>query len=284
MSRHFIIGWPGAGKTTFIAATYGVLLEAGAEAQVRLGRLGDEDHTYVCEIHDRWSKGLPIASTKEHGRQECILPLEGKSQQTSAHLVFMDVEGELFNNAFDERGLPEEIADLLANCDGVLLFLPAERTAEEAFAPIQTLDEAFAALDAKELGTVPAVAGPAPVEMWSSDAATMQCKAVDILQNIAADGRLRRLAVVLTKWDVLKPGDTGAARKFEQTYALVAQYLNNNKEIWRSAIFGVSAQGGELKALGNEVPLSNTRVYAVNDNGRAPFEAPLSWIVSFDGS
>lgn len=289
MSHHFIVGWPGAGKTTFVAAAYGALMEAASTAELRLGTLGDDDHTYICAIHDRWSKGLPLARTKESDRQKCVLPLQIDGGARQVDLIFNDVGGELFNNAFDERGLPVDVAKAASTCAGVLLFLPADRSAEEAFAPIESLQDALAALEKREnekdaeQGAVEIQAATA-TELWSAEAATIQGKAVDILQNIAADGRRRRLAILVTKWDLLSGTENGVDSWFERHYALVAQYVKNNSSSWHFTIFGVSAQGGALETLGKTIALGTDRAYAVAGTVRAEFVAPIAWVISRDGS
>ena len=54
-NKQFMIGLPGAGKTTFLAALWHVIESSEIEGQLVLAKLVDGDNTYLNNIRDSWA-------------------------------------------------------------------------------------------------------------------------------------------------------------------------------------------------------------------------------------
>jgi hypothetical protein len=90
---------------------------------------------------------------------------------------------------------------------------------------------------------------------WNAKYSAYQAKLVDLLQ-IAARFRGQkkaRLAVVISAWDLCETEKLEPERWVETRLPLLYQYLQANNDLCEFAIYGVSAQGTELKAPGDLV-------------------------------
>lgn len=286
--RQLIIGFPKSGKSTFIAALWALLTTPGAPTQLRLGRL-DGDRTRLNNLRDRYLRCLPMKRT--HASEEGWVEIELLGGPSPTTLSLPDLSGESFESQWRDRTCDKQYSDAASAADGVILCLHSTAVREPTtIASLRALAAELAAVAAQpssgetvssappendrggtadglaettEPGVDVDVAEPhrdGATRPWNPDRSPTQVQAIEILQFLTTaplGPRRRRLAVVLSAWDLATAGkspDEWLADRFP----LLEQYLSTNEDLFAVSVFGVSAQGGALTDDGNARLRSST--------------------------
>lgn len=195
-------------------------------------------------------------------------------------LAVSDASGEAFKRIFETRHCSREFEDLATESRELLLFLhpkqavPPQRIDLEVDKLSDDLDnlldmmagvpnsatEATAGVGVGEAAsggdTQPAATEetqtPSEILEWDAKCSAYQTKLVDLLQ-IAS--RLRcakpaRLAIVISAWDRCEKEKLQPEAWIKARLPLLYQYMVANADVCEFAVFGVSAQGAELKNPG----------------------------------
>lgn len=262
MNQLFLIGLPGAGKTTFLAALYHVVESGEVPTSLRLDRTHG-DYSHLNSIRDLWADAKELERTKIPNEQSVSMILLDVKRGQIAETVLPDLSGESFELQWTDRQMTSQYADLIKKAvGGLILVHPASVGEETLIADVENIvkkvQAASAASSSAEVCGAPSDTTPqgeqkqvsatpkAPC-VWQAKDAPTALKLVELLQFIARIGVKRpiRLAVVVSAWDRIKddgsPSDWVAGR-----LPLVFQYLRANPETFTPRFFGVSAQGDEL--------------------------------------
>jgi hypothetical protein len=153
-----------------------------------------------------------------------------------------DVAGDLYQDYWETREWSLEFDELARSINGVMLFLHALKVAT----PVSLDDIAELAAAAGGGG---ATAPDQSSGTWDSSLAPDQVKVVDVLQMLEARhgspiGQVP-VAVVVSAWDRVKGMDP--PEWLRRSAPLVDQYLETSSFWTPCSVFGVSAQGGDLK-------------------------------------
>jgi hypothetical protein len=232
-----VMGLPGSGKTTYLAALWHLVSEAEIDSRLRYVslRAGNADHLH--EIATRWREAKKQERTSLSGDKlvSMILRADGGEPQT---ITFPDVAGEAFLQMWGQREVDETVAGWL-KAPGVLLFVHADKVT----VPKWVVDEK---LLLEDMGVE---REEEQVVDWSPSLAPTQVQLTDLLQSMQSDPLdvgPRRLAIILSAWDKaagrrLTPQDYLARRM-----PLFSQFLAHGLDgRWEVRIYGVSAQGGD---------------------------------------
>jgi hypothetical protein len=119
---------------------------------------------------------------------------------------------------------------------------------------------------------------------WDSANAPTAMQLVELLQFIASLNLIRpiRLSVVVSAWDRV-PNHVTPRAWLEARLQLFWQYLASNCELFATAVYGVSAQGGSLdkpdKLLKSKA--SSDRIRVITDDGRESHDItiPVQWVM-----
>lgn len=285
MTTHDIVvlGLPGSGKTTFLAALWHLLTSDEVETKLSLVTLTAGESTHLNQIASLWRKAKAQERTLHAGDHTVTMSLR-TGITPEFQLSFPDLAGESFLQMWETRECPPEVATSLRSSN-VLLFIHADKIKTPGWI-IEDLE------DAEALG-VPVEAGkPVP---WSARLAPTQVKLVDLLQSLQApplDAGTRRVAIVLSAWD--KAADAGLSPDQYLTahLPLLCQYLAHgiDKE-WKVKVFGISAQGGIYDENGKpqkdeaqrirEMNVPSERISVVSSEGRShDLTEPLQWLLA----
>jgi len=241
-THHLIVGLPGAGKTTFLAALWHVVEYNGVGAGLTVERL-DGDREYLNEIRSRWLKCESQLRTSTSSEASVTMLLRAQPAGDTMEISFPDMSGESFRAQWTTRQWSDEYNDLVQGATGVMLFVHPVGISEPH--RIDQADELVAALgDVGGGGEVQRQEVPP----WNPDDAPTQVQLVELLQFIGAKKRVgMNLAVVISAWDIASRSETRPTEWLRLRLPLLSQYLSANDDTWNTTIFGVSAQGGDFE-------------------------------------
>lgn len=275
-----VMGLPGSGKTTFLAALWHLI--SGREIDLKLKfvtlRAGNAKH--LNDIASRWRQAKAQERTSVAGDRIVSMTLMSDGEEPDV-ISFPDVAGEGFRQMWEERDCEESIAESLKS-DGVMFFIHADKINS----PGWIVDEAE---QCKELGIQ---YEPGQMVPWSPRLAPTQVQVVDLLQLLQLpplDVGPRRLVIVMSAWDKVEAERLSPKAYLARKLPLLAQYLDNGlHNQWQGRVYGISAQGGDYdqdKVPGKDaermraVDMPSMRISVVFDESRShDLTEPLYWL------
>jgi len=231
-----IVGLPGSGKTTFLAALWHLIQSGEIPTRLRFASMSNADYAYLNQIVKLWRKATEQGRTQVAGMKSVSMNLVDAADR-AIRVTFPDVPGEDYRTMWEDRKVDEGLAGNLG-AGNIMLLINGDRIKSPAW-----ITERMHL--AKKVENGPA---EDPVR-WEPRLAPTQVQLVDLLQHLMRqplDRGPRRLAVMLGAWDQaegegLSPADFQAAR-----LPLLDQYLKSGRDGWTFRTYGLSAQGGEF--------------------------------------
>lgn len=281
-----VMGLPGSGKTTFLAALWHLVSEKEIPCKLTYVSLQTGNIEHLHEIASQWRAAKKQERTAQGGDKlvSMILKAEGGDPQT---VTFPDVAGEAFLQMWGLRECDETIAGWLKE-PGVLLFIHADQVT----VPKWVIDER---LLMEEMGIQPRdEAETEEVVGWSPDVAPTQVQLVDLLQLMQTeplDIGPRRLAIILSAWDKATGRGLSPEEYLARRMPLLDQFLKHGLDpCWETRIYGVSAQGGdyddnkttrtEAERL-RDIDVPSERISVVYAGGKSSdLSDPLQWLLT----
>ena len=279
-----IIGLPGSGKTTFLAALWHLVTADDVETTLRLENLLAGDSRHLNTIAERWRDAMIQERTAIVGYRLVSMNLLNSAGQ-AVRVTFPDVPGETFRQMWEDRDCKQEIADILRTGD-ILLFVHADTIR----APNWIVEEVA-------LSEAAGLEGPdGQTEAWNPRHAPTQVQLVDLLQLLQMpplDIGPRRLAVMLSAWDKAREEGLTPEDYLGAKLPLLSQYLSRSADGWTWRVYGLSAQGGEYdRAEPDAEPLAeaeelraldrpSNRIQLLTPEGNThDITEPLAWLMS----
>lgn len=275
---HSILGLPGSGKTTFLAALWHVIDAGEVATKLVLDKMVG-DYAYLNTIVDAWRRCQEVPRTSMAAETNITIHIHAPATGQKAILGFPDLSGESFKLQFAMRSCTDEYIKGFDGNGGILLFVNANRPSDG----MTLADIGTATVDATEVH-----ANDSEVE-WTADAVPEQVRIVDLLQFLLRPPflrRQRRLAVVVSAWDtVLEPKPT-PERWLCRELPLLHQFLANNTESFTARIYGISAQGGDVAGEQRATLLGYTPSERIECVGLEvdphDITAPIMWLTGED--
>ena len=245
-----VCGLPEAGKTTYLAALWNVL----QEPEVRRQHLASyRETTTITNMYARFTANGSTerrqVRTEQDERKPVGLdfpdPWMSSSEGHRFSVEFPDLGGEIFSTLWEERYCDEDIANLLSNRSGVILFVHADKIVKPRHLINELTDNELMGEQGANEESVP----------YTPVLSPCQVKIVDLLQSFqrgAIAGRVGRLSVVISAWDRVAVGDLMPERHLATHLPLLDQYLKYGAHQWEPAIFGISAQGADYVSSNHE--------------------------------
>jgi hypothetical protein len=233
-----VIGLPGSGKTTFLAALWHVVSESEVPSKLTLVTLQSGNTEHLHEIASQWREAKKQERTAQAGNKvvSMILKAEGGGPQT---VTFPDIAGEAFLQMWEQRECDEAVADLV-RAPGVLLFIHADKINLPQWVINEMLLQEYCEIEPHAQDAVD----------WSPNMAPTQVQLVDLLQSMQTeplDVGPRRLAIILSAWDKAAGRGLSPEAYLANKMPLLDQFLRYGLDSsWERRIYGVSAQGGDF--------------------------------------
>jgi len=213
-----ILGLPGSGKTTFLAALWHLVSEREIDIKLKFVTLRAGNATHLNEIASLWRQAKTQERTSVAGDRLVSMTLKAEDEEPNV-VTFPDVAGEAFLQMWEERECDENIAQLLKS-NGVMFFIHADKINS----PGWVVDEAQ---QCQELGLVYEPGQSVP---WKPRLAPTQVQVVDLIQVLQSpplDVGPRRLAIILSAWDKVQAERLSPEEYLARKLPLLAQYLHN---------------------------------------------------------
>jgi hypothetical protein len=278
--RIMIVGMPSSGKSTFLAALRHVLLSAETETTLVLARLAN-DERHLNRLEDSWLACETVERTREASEGWVSLHVQDRTTGHQAELIVPDLRGEVFERPAAGGSLLREVFDSLIQTDGLLIFTNADRP--DDLTMMSDVSDLFE--DETDQGGEPERRPPAS---FQPDMIPEEPKLVEMLQTVNRRPyrkRLRRIAVVVSAWDVVSARDPQRLplEWLTESRPMLNQFLRHNVDAWDAAVYGISAQGGELprdQVRLQAIEKASERVRVVG-NGAALHDvtAPIAWLM-----
>jgi hypothetical protein len=271
---HAIIGLPESGKTTFLAALWH-LIEAGeVTTQLTLDHL-EGDREYLNTIAECWRQCEKVPRTSGAGEVDVSILVHEPKTGRRAKLGFPDLAGEAFRQQVASRQCKKNYIDGFDDNGGVMLFLTADRPQDGI-----TLLDMGAVLDEDEQLS-------SEQQEWDPKLLPQQVQLVELLQFLQRHPfrRIqRRLAVIVSAWDVIDDPSLLPEAWLGRELPLLHQFLQSNSASFEFRVYGISAQGGNLDE-GKDSLLEKTpseRIKCVGDEVVYPHDitAPIHWLMA----
>jgi hypothetical protein len=276
-----VMGLPGSGKTTFLAALWHLVSEGEIDSTLKYVSLRAGNAEHLHEIATLWRDAKKQERTSVSGDKfvSMILQAEGCDPQT---VTFPDVAGEAFLQMWELRECDETVAGSLKE-RGVLLFVHADKVS----VPKWVIDEKLLLAD---MGVE---REQEQVVEWSPNLAPTQVQLTDLLQSMQSeplDVGPRRLAIILSAWDKAAARGFTPEEYLARKMPMFTQFLKYGLDpLWEVRIYGVSAQGGdydsktsaspEAKIL-REVNVPSQRIRVVYAGTQShDLTEPLQWLL-----
>lgn len=299
MSSNFVImGLPASGKTTFLAALWHLVEAEETATRLRLHSY-EGDLSYLNRIAQAWRTFQKVPRTSQIGDVNVKMHLVDTETGNTAVAFFPDLAGETFDAQVLARRCRPEFVEALSKEEGVLFFITADVKGdglsvvelnsllpEEGGEPIADgIDEGEQ--QDKDGDEQPQTLTATTVE-WTPHRVPTQVRVVQILSDLIRppfEPKLRRLAVIISAWDLTDGSGLDPRAWLDTRMPLVSQFLQSNKVAFEHQIYGVSAQGANLDdgvavaQLSERQTSRRIRVVGTNEEGH-DLTAPLVWIMS----
>ncbi len=271
---HTIIGLPGSGKTTFLAALWHLIDAHEVSTNLVLDKLVG-DHAYLNTIVDAWRRCEEVPRTSKLAETKVTIHVHAPASGQRVVLGFPDLSGESFEEQFATRACKSDYVEGFASASGILLFVNANRPSDG----MTLADIGLAIVDADE------PPGPESETEWTANVVPEQVRLVDLLQFLMRPPfvrRQRRLAVVVSAWDAVLEPKPPPQQWLSRELPFLYQFLTNNPESFAFRVYGVSAQGGDVTGDQRMALLRQTpgqRVECVGpDTDPHDLTAPVFWL------
>lgn len=228
----YIMGLPGAGKTTYLAALAYSLQQREVETKLMWSEYNG-NHQHLLNLENTWLRACPVDRTNISS-QETQLTIELSDVNRNKYSVtFPDLSGEIFQNYYSNREMDLTNKETICKCDAILLFINPDTIIQPIL--ISSISPKVRKHELKPKAYEP-INDPTEVQI------------VELLQFIV---HLRNkpvsLTVVISAWDVVEDTKLLPEEYLKSRLTLLWQYLYCNKNIFKTCYYGVSAQGGTLE-------------------------------------
>lgn len=234
--QHSIIGLPSSGKTTFLAALWHLLDADEVSSKFVLDKLVG-DHTHLNTIAEAWRKCEEVPRTSMAAEAKVSIHVKEVMSEQKAILHFPDLSGESFEHQLSSRLCTTDYVEGFEGSGGILLFVTADRASD-----------GMTILDVDPPGE-DVIEQPEDHCEWTPKMVSMQVKLVDLLQFLQSSPfrrDKRRIAVVVSAWDVIETPELEPARWLQRELPFLHQFLTSNPVSFEFRVYGVSAQGGDV--------------------------------------
>ncbi|MCR3910632.1 hypothetical protein NUK47_17810 [Aeromonas hydrophila] len=295
MNSNFVImGLPASGKTTFLAALWHLIEANETDCCLELDTYRG-DFSYLTLIAEAWRTFQPVPRTSQVGDRHVTIQLRNRETDVRCTAFFPDLAGETFDRQVEDRRCRIELIEDVSAEDGILFFINAD-VKEDALSITElnaripgggVIDSAD--VEAGSVGERNEIS-PTLLREWEPKLLPAQVKIVQLLSDLMRPPftpRSRRLAILISAWDLTHGMDLTPQDWLAVNMPLVAQFLRANGDYFKHHVYGVSAQGVSLEddtavdAAAELTPSRRIKIVGAEGEGHDLTE-PLVWLMSAD--
>lgn len=272
MRRQLVMGMPGSGKSTFIAALRHLLLAGEVPTELHLSILAEEEQ-HLNRLEADWLAFREVPRTKPATEGWVEFHLREPENGREATVLVPDLRGEAFEQPASLGRCESDLHGALVESDGIILFTNAENDVDSLM--LSDLGDL--------LGPVADDEGVPQLPFRPEDMPE-EVKVVEFLQTAnrrPLKARSRRIAVMISAWDTV-PAGTEPDAWLSNNRPMLDQFLAHNTDLWETRVYGVSAQGGKLpadRARLRKLHKPSERIAVVGHGAaRHDLTAPLRWV------
>jgi hypothetical protein len=280
--RVCLLGLPGSGKTSFLAAVFELIAHDDVPGALRLAAL-PADRLYLQTVHERWLRCEPALRTRDTGTPQAVqfdLATDGGEPRV---IEVPDIAGGAVRSLWEERRWTNGLDDLAKAATGVMLFARSDD-----IVPPRRVQRVIDTEAIPQTRVAPSDDGEGDIPPFDPGEAPTQVKLVDVIQSVVAirETSPLRLAIILSAWDLVDGEGVGPLDLVRLRLPLLWQYLIANPEAIQFHAIGISAQGGDFsdpedaqRLLSIDPP--SHRVLVVDGEKRSnDISLPLRWLWS----
>jgi adenylate kinase family enzyme len=266
--RCFIMGLPGAGKTTFLAALWHSINNNSFETKLKLARI--DNGQYLARLSQKWVDAEELERTMLSNEQKNICIKLKTSNDVIFDLFFPDLSGETFQKQYEERFISEELAEYIKSADAIMFFIHVDEVK-----PLGFISEHFSGLHENRLEPKktrdPKKHDP------------LQVQTIELLQFIMAlrKSKLTNVSIVFSAWDLIKKNSPDMTPNdfLHKNMNMLGQFCYSNLDVLNCNIWGISAQGADYSQkealLEKTAPIERILVEDSAGNRGADITLPL---------
>ncbi|MBV1928322.1 MAG: hypothetical protein KUG81_02265 [Gammaproteobacteria bacterium] len=277
-SSLLLAGLPESGKTTFLGALSHVITSGETTTSLQEAGLPDE-REYMRRLANKWVSCEEMGRTLTSETDKVELHL--KDDTGPINLVVPDLAGESWETFWSERRCSHELFDYAKQANGLLFFIHSNKVIKPC--PISEIN-ALEQMDIQLKNENPNGQQTEHGEIWEPEKhSPTQATITDILQTLAHFSlSKKKLAIMISAWDLVV-GNITPQSFLEKEMPLLSQYLNAGFDYPNWEVFGVSAQGGDLKKDGEKLSnldLPSSRIILQNGTDQhEDITRPLQWVL-----
>lgn len=296
-----LVGLPGTGKTSFLAALWALCGDAGAAAAALTLSNFPADAEYLQQIANPWFAGSPVDRTAVGSDKRIEIDLAGLGGELSLRVP--DLSGESFMDAVADRRLANEVAEVLSEADGIIFFVNAATatvpTALADLPPLEVHDDGPA-----EGGHVADDGGPdedegppegenptkddEPKEFDARKLETdwLHSELVQLIAEFRFDPPRAPIIVVISAWDTVEGLGMEPEPWLRHHQPMLAQVIGELRREIDVEVCAISAQGADYKSKPEIIespPLERTVFVRGEDRG-ADLTQVIVWLGQMQGA
>ncbi len=231
--RIFIMGAPNAGKSTFLGALWNSINQREVQTKLTLKKMiGDSQYLYRLE--QRWLEVERLERTVI-GQEREKLSVLLTNNIDDLEIEFPDLSGETFQNIYESREMSFELKDMIKDADAVLYFVNVEDIHSPEF--ISDISPQLR----QDSGMI--------TKRKPSEDDPTQVQIIDLIQMVL-DIRKKKtnVGIIFSAWDLVVQSEQNDVQSFLMNHMnMLWQYLESNKKMIHTYIWGVSAIGGRIE-------------------------------------
>lgn len=276
-----MIGFPGTGKSTFLAAFWHSVsaITDFTPSGLRLHNVMPEQRAYLNAIVEEWLSYKTLTRNKSTEIQNAYMNLDNGNGK-AVKLIFPDISGEIYTEMVENRTWSIQYQKLINKTDKILFFINEDITIKSP-----TISEVHT--------TTPHTSIPsANIEKaeteWHVRLVEKQVQYIDLLQlllNYHSGKPLQKVSIIISAWDQYSDNESEPEFWLEHHAPMFYQFMKANSDKVAFKVFGVSAQGdeyvnGKINKL-TEKPLSErTLIKGVGnpDISKHDITYPVRWL------
>lgn len=250
----FIMGEPAAGKSTFLAALWHSVTQGIKDTEYQLDNMR-MNVSYLYGLEEKWINGEKLDRTKitqEISEQTVFL----KNKDEKLEIEFPDLSGETFQNIYDYRNVSSDLYDKINRADTILYIINVDNI--HTFEYIANIKKWIRKFSKEEQNEELKIQERKPSQ---DDPTAIQV--LDLLQIISKIKRKKKikLGIVFSAWDLVEDmKNVNPGNYLKDKMFILWQYLEANKNLFDTKIWGVSAQGGKIEELEEKGLLSKEAI------------------------